>query len=155
MSTCINVGKAHLLLLTKFELFKGNAPNIINLNYDDDDDDDEDIDENKKEEKNCIILGRGSITKPVNCILSAKNNQDGKEIMSRNHATITMSKVNDNIVYTITDLNSLNGVFVNRNRISACVLHGMYTLHYMPVKILVCSVLFCFVLFYISDVFMQ
>jgi len=103
---------AHLILLTSFESFAGHAPDVIPLH--------------SSEESSSIVLGRGSQSKPVDFILSAKSNIDGVEIISRHQARITnvITQAVDSglgVSFVLDDLHSLNGVFVNRARVDTGV----------------------------------
>ena len=118
-------GEPYLQLLTSFDsTFSGIAPVIIPLEYDDS------VETNTKfgQERNCIVLGRGSITKPVHVVIAARSNKDDKEIVSRQHARITLNKINKEIIYTIEDLASLNGLFVNKEKVSSKTLKSMYVM---------------------------
>ena len=89
---------AYLCLLTIFNEYVGSAPLLIPLSPETD--------------KDGIILGRGSVSKPVTHQLSVI---EKKEVISRHHGGLKYSNSNSN--WEIYDLNSSNGIFVNGIRI--------------------------------------
>jgi hypothetical protein len=125
---------AHLLLLTSFSSFSGQAPDSISLfaewpspQYSDS------SKPNAHSRDNCrsagmrrwLVLGRGSAQRPVDVVLSAKSNADGSEVISRHQARIRAAPTSGSnncgggggLAFMVEDLGSLNGVFVNRMRV--------------------------------------
>ena len=126
----------HLKLLTKFNYFTGSAADSIPLIYN------EILDSNGQDEmKNTIILGRGSLSKPVHYVVSA--NRDNKEIMSRNHAKINIYKLDDEIKYEIEDMGSMNGVFINGDRIEKQELKGNTNMFF---QLIICNNMLFYIL---------
>lgn len=149
---------AHLILLTNFESFAGHAPDVIPLFCDVGRDTEEKfIDTHTtpvpkhahpivtastaaggaaitvpQHAKSSVVLGRGSINRPVDFVLSAKSNIDGVEIISRHQARISSccqqgqqdGEASKDMRpppprFVLEDLKSLNGVFVNHLRVDA------------------------------------
>ena len=87
---------------TDFKLFDGDGPDIIDL------------------KATRTIIGRGSLTMPVDAVVFAK--KAGLDIISRNHAVITRLP---NGEYQVQDLKALNGTYVNSKKILTHTLcHG-------------------------------
>lgn len=88
---------AYLCLLSNFKDYPGSAPQMIPLC--------------PKSDADGIILGRGSVSKPVTYQLSVI---EKKEVISRHHGSLKYR----NEHWEIFDLNSSNGIFVNGVRIA-------------------------------------
>ena len=85
-----------ILYNTNFKQLDGNGPEAIDLR------------------RATTVIGRGSQTFPVDAAIFARRN--GADIISRRHVEITRSAAG---VFTITDLNAVNGTFVNSIRLLA------------------------------------
>ena len=73
---------------------------------------------------NSIVIGRGSIQKLVDYVISVRvGNNEMDDVISREHSKISISS---DSTFTMEDLNSLNGTFVNKKKISYCNLQGMF-----------------------------
>jgi FHA domain len=85
-----------ILYNTNFKQLDGNGPEAIDLR------------------RATTVIGRGSQTFPVDAAIFAR--RSGADIISRRHVEITRSAAD---VFTITDLNAVNGTFVNSIRLLA------------------------------------